>query len=849
MHDPVLTVNPTVKIFHPRGKFVAGWLMMHRPFVAVNEADLVLFDVLTKACAVSDAERLAAEALDRMLGIPVAPADITNQIRELSKAKFFVAPDGPPENSENLSPRRMISDCRAESMDTTLDRDRELRVTKNFLARPTGEGFAVWSPVTESYHVFGIELFVLLSSFGSETNVSRVINNRSLLGDRQDLYAAIDWLVRNRFLFEVDRRYQEPPSTPTGSDRNRDGNAMTRSRGIMPVTLPDAAGRTPIYFVPHTSDHFPLALGMLYSFIQSYKEGLLLDRYFLVPIIYMDPEEILGDLYEQYGEGIWLFSNYMWSVEKNLSISAAVKSRNPLNLTIHGGPSTPNYPAACAEFLETHRSVDIAVHGEGEQTLAELLEAMTSLTYDVDSMGKVNGISFRGRSSEEARGGLVTTMPRARFKEPDAIPSPYLGGAFDLYGEVSAAIIESNRGCPFGCTFCDWGSATQQKVRKFDLQRVRDEISWLAAREIRVLWIADANFGMYDRDIEIAEWISETKKRRGFPREVVVNYTKNATKRLSRIIEVFAQSGICSQGIISIQTRDESTLDVINRRNIKTEKYNELAEIFRDQNLPLSTDLMIGLPGITVDAFKKDLQYYFDKDVEVKAYLTQLLPNSPMADPAYIEKYEIEVDENDYLASCFSYTRSDLREMKELYNLFSLADSYSVLRYVLRYLQWEKGVTALEFLHRLLQETNAVPDKWPTITFWIQTFSTLKIVPGGWRCLYDEIADFAQEVFGCGRDSAFNAVLRFNELVMPDDSVPYPLEVRLEHDIISYFDARQEANQRSAALGTYPATTTVIDDKYKISHIDFNAAQYDSHQTFWELRTSVSRVQSEPNFY
>ena len=78
-------------------------------------------------------------------------------------------------------------------------------------------------------------------------------------------------------------------------------------------------------------------------------------------------------------------------------------------------------------------------------------------------------------------------MPRVRFRQPDEIPSPYLQGVFDSYGEVSAAIIESNRGCPFGCTFCDWGSATQQKVRKFDVQRVRDEITWLAQRKVRIL--------------------------------------------------------------------------------------------------------------------------------------------------------------------------------------------------------------------------------------------------------------------------------------------------------------------------------------------------------------------------
>ena len=197
------------------------------------------------------------------------------------------------------------------------------------------------------------------------------------------------------------------------------------------------------------------------------------------------------------------------------------------------------------------------------------------------------------------------------MREPDDVPSPYLQGVFDHYrGRVDAAIIESNRGCPFGCTFCDWGSATSQKVRKFDLERVKQEVEWIGRRGIRVLWIADANFGMYDRDIELAEHIVATKARFGYPSEVVVNYTKNTNRRLIEIIRIFSAGGIISQGIISIQTTDDTTLEVINRRNIKTEKYDELAKVFEAARLPLSTDLMIGLPGITVAAWDRDLQRY-----------------------------------------------------------------------------------------------------------------------------------------------------------------------------------------------------------------------------------------------
>ena len=263
----------------------------------------------------------------------------------------------------------------------------------------------------------------------------------------------------------------------------------------------------------------------------------------------------------------------------------------------------------------------------------------------------------------------------------------------------------------------------------------------------------------------------------------------------------------------------------------------------------MSTDLMIGLPGMTVDSFKDDLQYFFDMDITVKAYPTELLPNSPMAHPNYIEKYQIEVDENNFLASTFSYSRDDLHEMNVLYYLFTIADSFSILRYVLRYLRWDHDIKALDFLHKLHSAIEKDPFRYPSISYMSKVFQNFMTVPGGWNQFYNEVADFAETTFGVLRDSGFNAVLHFNELVMPDDASTYPLKVRLEHDVSSYFlEHNLNSAQDTKPLCTYPPAHTIIDDKYFYGHINYNSKQYDSHQIFWELQSPVSRIQSVPNF-
>ncbi len=610
-------------------------------------------------------------------------------------------------------------------------------------------------------------------------------------------------------------------------------------------------GRIPVYFVPHMENHFPLALGIIYSALQNHNGGELLSKFQLIPITFLNPNDLLNGPYRKFKTGVWLFSNYMWSMDVNIQVSQAIKGHDGRNLTIHGGPSTPEYQQASADFMAAHPSVDISVHGEGEVSVTEIFTQIVKssegeVTYQQDALAEVTGITFR----DKILGGLIRTPKRTRMAAPDEVPSPYLSGLFDVYaGRVEAAIIESNRGCPFGCTFCDWGSATNQKVRKFDLDRVKEEIEWIGKNKVRVIWIADANFGLYDRDIELSQFIVDTKEKYGYPQEVVVNYTKNSTWRLVEIIKVFTAGGIISQGIISIQTTDEKTLEVINRKNIKTEKYDELTKVFYDLKLPLSTDLMIGLPGITVDAFNNDLQRYIDMDVSVKAYPTQLLPNSPMADPEYIEKYQIKVDAQDFVISSFSFTEQDLQWMKGMYQIYTMADGYSLLRYVIRYLQWEHDIRAVDFLQDLLRFVQQQPQRFQQISWAVQFFNQDKSMPGGWTTFFQQVGQYIDETYGISDDSGLETILKVNQLCMPDDTLSYPLQVDLAHDFTAYFAARaSQAAHKDKPLGDYPPAKFHVSDPNSMVSIDMDYLQYDSHQYFWELHSDVARPKSISEF-
>ncbi len=261
-------------------------------------------------------------------------------------------------------------------------------------------------------------------------------------------------------------------------------------------------------------------------------------------------------------------------------------------------------------------------------------------------------------------------------------------------------------GCPYGCTFCDWGSATLSRVRQFDLDRVRDEIQWCAEHQLGI-GIADANFGIFERDVQIAQHIVALKAIHGYPKIVGNNYAKNTVKHLAQIIDMFTEAGIVAEGKMSMQSFDTDTLLTIRRKNIKVERYQDLAVEFRRNHLPLAVELMLGLPGSTPTSFSDDLQSCVDRDVRTAAYPTVLLPNSPMNDPEYRREHGIVAQPGEELHETTSYSRDEFAQMLRLRNAFYVFENFGTLRQVATYVRAELGLREVDFYARLLDDVAA----------------------------------------------------------------------------------------------------------------------------------------------
>jgi radical SAM superfamily enzyme YgiQ (UPF0313 family) len=228
------------------------------------------------------------------------------------------------------------------------------------------------------------------------------------------------------------------------------------------------------------------------------------------------------------------FSAYVWNVRLSLEIARRIKLNNPATLVVFGGAQVPDH---AEEFLRQNPFVDVVCPGEGEAVFTSVLENCETRDWE-----EIPGVSYL-----RADGSFVSHPKAPRMTDLSQIPSPYLEGVFDTLTSAHPAenwivMWETNRGCPFACTFCDWGSAVASKVYRFERERLLREIDWFAGRRIGFVFCCDANFGILPRDLEIAQHLVETKRRRGFPFSFSLQNTKNATERSYRIQKILSDS-------------------------------------------------------------------------------------------------------------------------------------------------------------------------------------------------------------------------------------------------------------------------------------------------------------------
>lgn len=407
------------------------------------------------------------------------------------------------------------------------------------------------------------------------------------------------------------------------------------------------AAQASLAYLPHSA-------GLLQGYASRYADDARLLA-FLPPLFKRVPIAEAVD-YLSFSDVVG-FSTYVWNIRYSLAVARELKRCRPDVLVVMGGPQIPDHAEA---FLRAYPFVDVVCHGEGERTFLEVLDRREERSWE-----GVDSTSFLA-----AGGRFVANERRPRLRDLNEIPSPMLDGAYDELirarpAQLWLATWETNRGCPFSCTFCDWGSATASKVSRYSEERLYREIDWFVDHRIQHLFICDANFGMLGRDVEIARYLADAYSRRNLPVAISIQNTKNRTDRSEQIQRVFKKSGVVSFGAsISLQSLDPTVLKAIKRDNISLEAFENLQRHYAEEGLDTYTDLIIGLPGETYHSFASGVDRVIRNGQlnRVVFYECSVLPNAAMAQPDYRKTFGIETVPTQIVAAHEPLDRNDGQE-------------------------------------------------------------------------------------------------------------------------------------------------------------------------------------------
>lgn len=344
------------------------------------------------------------------------------------------------------------------------------------------------------------------------------------------------------------------------------------------------------------------------------------------------------------------FSTYVWSAGLNHRVAEVVKKLSPQTLIVFGGPHIEHKYRS--DFFENNHYIDLVCHVDayGEIFFTELLD---QLSLDQYKPSEITYAVYPSKSRMQLQS--TKTFYKREYKWPRKIYEKNKSYIDKLVTQNPKAQIyylaETSRGCPFGCVFCEWGGGISSKVSFKPTEYVLEDLDFfLDNYKPYVLGFTDANFGIIERDVDIVKHLAKKRDKHPQLREFYLyGQTKVNKHYLFEIYEELAKINLLDELVkISIQDFDQEVLDNIDRTDVDWPSHcdylKDLLSRYNFDHLTVKYEMIIGLPGSTLDKFYKSFDYLGSTNPH--RYTWWLLPTSPGADPAYRKKFKIETIKN-----------------------------------------------------------------------------------------------------------------------------------------------------------------------------------------------------------
>ena len=477
------------------------------------------------------------------------------------------------------------------------------------------------------------------------------------------------------------------------------------------------------YFNRHTlyARFTPLGIGMIAQYAkQKFGDDINVS-------LFKSAEKFLERAQEKAPDVVGL-AVYYWSNSLNQYVVKRLRKMFGRNVIIVlGGPSIDSDEKEQKRFLlHSFPGADAVVINEGEIAFSNIIQKTLS---DRKTVFKdpIDGLAFLNKNE------VISGRPIGTSMDLSTLKSPYLSGLMDDFMNSDyQPLIQTSRFCPYTCAFCVSGK-TRGKLRGFPIEQIEEELRYVskkyADRPHHLMYLADENFGILKRDVEIAKAIKKCNEDFNYPQRVFFYNDKRFTQTSREVNEVLGKMTMFGL-TLSLQTENPDALKAINRRNVTEEEIDSAITWASKLDLLTTTELIFGLPYETkksfIDLLNRSINRGFDSILcnmlfimdgielnrpeirdkfSIKTKYRPLSSNYGTHDGNFFAEYE------EVVISTKSFKYEDFLEVRNLNFMFFTVFSLNFQKWFFRFIKHNKEFSLAELFSRFMN-----PDRnksWP----------------------------------------------------------------------------------------------------------------------------------------
>ncbi len=304
------------------------------------------------------------------------------------------------------------------------------------------------------------------------------------------------------------------------------------------------------------------------------------------------------------------FSVFLWSFPFFLAVASYLKADDPGRLIVFGGPSARPVMLGHVPHRARAGAVDLLVINEGEDAFREII---CLADRSIAELLRLPGVAV------QADGQWHETATRP-LGDLNLLPSPY---EMELIPPGGLGILQTYRGCPFTCSFCEWGTMESPK-RVRSVASLGSEFAAMAQLGLRGALLADAGLNLNNGAFQnLREAAEETGflAGRGLICEVYP-----ATVRPDHL--AFLRAVGNPYVGVGLQSFDTAVLAQVERKYDEArfeQTLDALGEV-----ASVAVEVIMGLPGDTPDNFRRNFERARRLPCALRVYHCVVLPSALM---------------------------------------------------------------------------------------------------------------------------------------------------------------------------------------------------------------------------